>query len=50
MLALIIVGVDILSLIFIIVSYNLISFMQYDFSEKYDSQTLEARDFSIIIE
>ena len=35
--ALIIVGTDIMSLLFIIISYNLISYMQQDFSEKYDS-------------
>jgi hypothetical protein len=45
----IIVANEIMVLIVIIIAYNTILYMQNDFSECYDLQTVEARDFTIVI-
>ena len=42
-------GFEISMLIFIIVYYNMFRFMQRDFAKQYDSQTVESRDFTLII-
>ena len=36
-------------LTYIVMYYNLLSYMQRDFADKYDTQTVEARDFTIVI-
>ena len=48
--SLIIVVNEILVLIFIILAYNMILYMAIDFSNVYDSQTVEARDFTCLIQ
>jgi hypothetical protein len=45
----IIVSFDMMIVFIVIVGQNLILYMQKDFADKYDSQTVEARDFTVVI-
>ncbi len=41
---------DIILITIIIIGFNIISYMQRDFSQEYDSNVVEARDFTIVID
>lgn len=40
---------DMILVAFLILHYNLLIYMQEDFATKYDMQTVEARDFTVVI-
>lgn len=41
---------DIIILSALILGYNMIYYMQKDYSEQYDNQVIEARDFTLVID
>ena len=48
--AVVIVLFEILGVLVFLFSYQLIFFMQKDFADSFDSQTVEARDFTVVID
>ena len=48
--AIVIITFDILGVLVFLFSYYLIFFMQKDFADSFDSQTVEARDFTVVID